>query len=905
MAESNEKPLHNNNNISDIFDKKAEVGAVIQFNLLQQLIEEFIKRYQSMNDKINNLDKKISYVAMKAIHPNQITNNIFNSPQNLDNIDNQNVNLDEIHNKEIPFNDLSFNDNININDEFDQHFNFHDLNNNDDILESDNNDINDNNENNDNTENNENNENNESNENNENNDNENNDNENNENYESNDNNDINSQKENKESTSENNNTKEEKRSKKTDTKNINQNIPKTTKNFEKITKNTGNKQTSKPNTKINNQKKQNKNISNNNNPINKTDNIISTTNLNTIKTTDENNKNFLLLSPSKDPSLSRLEKLEIFIRNFSKKVQKIIIDQDKTIDYLKKKILIKEDNSKIVNDLQSKVQAINATLNDINVYELFKTENTSNSNQQNTEAIEENSNILKVLSRNFKSLEKHNKLTEEELLKLRQKFLEHTADARNIPKSIENTENNFNNKINEVEEKFNSKLEDTLKLINDNKKDLSNLRNAVIDLEESTKKKKSGVTIVQPPSPKVNNEKLNNLILDSRNYINSSLADTEKYIKSLINRLNVEKIKKDLDDLTEKVNSKLVTNDFNKLNNYVSELEKKINENNTKIENYKKDISLCNDTCTKTVNMIEYLSGQVIQSYQPDVERIQKEEIIKKNTGVDLSMYVGKKLFYEELTKVRNKIEKTLEIENENYKFMQHLEDRLKYFATENDLRNMEQCFQNLLDELKDENSKKYMEKSEATKTFKYLEIQVKHIIENIPVSSKEKDNWLLAKKPINSYICASCESYLGDALKEKNIFLPWNKIPNREEKKYRMGNGFSKMLQLVNFDLMKSAEKLNSNLSIKVDDKKMPLPRIGSQLSVKNLNNPNSTFSLLKNNEVNEQKLNNSADGNEDLGNHFSGNSSQERENYKSKNDSKESDSPKVVKIVKKSVKK
>ena len=43
-------------NINDIFDQKIEVGAVIQFNLLQRIIEEFIKRQKSLSDKVNNLE---------------------------------------------------------------------------------------------------------------------------------------------------------------------------------------------------------------------------------------------------------------------------------------------------------------------------------------------------------------------------------------------------------------------------------------------------------------------------------------------------------------------------------------------------------------------------------------------------------------------------------------------------------------------------------------------------------------------------------------------------------------------------------------------------------------------------------------------------------------------------------
>ena len=103
----------------------------------------------------------------------------------------------------------------------------------------------------------------------------------------------------------------------------------------------------------------------------------------------------------------------------------------------------------------------------------------------------------------------------------------------------------------------------------------------------------------------------------------------------------------------------------------------------------------------------------------------------------------------------------------------------------------------------------------------------------------------------MNNYVCASCETYLGE-LKNKNIFLPWNKIPLREEKKYRMGQGFSKMLQLVNLDLLKNADMVNSDLSIKfnekADEKKIneykKLPKIKSQI---NFHNKNRNFSIMQ----------------------------------------------------------
>ena len=69
-------------------------------------------------------------------------------------------------------------------------------------------------------------------------------------------------------------------------------------------------------------------------------------------------------------------------------------------------------------------------------------------------------------------------------------------------------------------------------------------------------------------------------------------------------------------------------------------------------------------------------------------------------------------------------------------------------------------------------------------------------------------ESWLLAKKPIGGFTCASCEAYIGE-LKDKDEYLAWNKYPMREpqDKGYRIGNGFSRMLNMLNLDVRGSYE--------------------------------------------------------------------------------------------------
>ena len=104
--------------------------------------------------------------------------------------------------------------------------------------------------------------------------------------------------------------------------------------------------------------------------------------------------------------------------------------------------------------------------------------------------------------------------------------------------------------------------------------------------------------------------------------------------------------------------------------------------------------------------------------------------------------------------------------------------------------------------------SKRYADKIDTSKSIKYLDTQIKHIIEVYIKKMDKGESWLLAKKPIGGFTCASCEAYIGE-LKDKDEYLAWNKYPMREpqDKGYRIGNGFSRMLNMLNLDVRGSYE--------------------------------------------------------------------------------------------------
>ena len=567
------------------------------------------------------------------------------------------------------------------------------------------------------------------------------------------------------------------------------------------------------------------------------------------------------------------------------RVEKLESMYDDLTDFIKKNNNIfnefKTQTSRAHKYHETKITELFRKVADINSFEMLKDES-----KQNLDTFEMPNDVVnsleQKLSERIENLEKRTKLNDDSIYSIKRDIVTIKNLNDNISKLTYTNQDSINNLSKDMESKIkllNSKIDDETKKLKEacdnnykeNKNEITRhynelnnkLDNLMDEMNKSIKK-------MSPIS--IGNEKLNDLNNELKNYINKGINDTERYLKSMINNLNIDKIKRDISEIHEEIDQiKLLKKDIELINIKISDvIEKKILELLEKVDAQSTDINLCNDTCEKTVRMVEYLSGQVVQTYQPDLENSNTKIInyhdLKQN--IDMTSYMTKDLFKEEKNKLLKKIEKTLEIEGENYMFIKKLEERIKVSVSENDLRNMEQGFINLLEELKVFLNKKYLDKNEAQKSFKFIELQLRQIIENGNFTCKDGENWLLAKKPMNNYMCASCESYLGE-LKSKNIFLPWNKIPSRDEKKYRMGHGFSKMLQLMNSDILKNADMVNINDS-KNREKKIEeykkLPKIKSQISIHNQNN---SYSIIQSNDSGdhvENGLNNSADNLEQL---------------------------------------
>ena len=74
----------------------------------------------------------------------------------------------------------------------------------------------------------------------------------------------------------------------------------------------------------------------------------------------------------------------------------------------------------------------------------------------------------------------------------------------------------------------------------------------------------------------------------------------------------------------------------------------------------------------------------------------------------------------------------------------------------------------------------------------------------------------MFSKKPLGGLSCASCEKGLVDMYGKRVEFMPWNKLPFRDpaERIARVGQGFSKMLSMINPDQLSRYEQQNSKMA-------------------------------------------------------------------------------------------
>ena len=356
----------------------------------------------------------------------------------------------------------------------------------------------------------------------------------------------------------------------------------------------------------------------------------------------------------------------------------------------------------------------------------------------------------------------------------------------------ENNEQNYEIKnviINELKQKMNQLNEELEKRIN----------NKLLSLEQKMKNSSSNNQDNNFDLLKLNlGNDINQETIDTLdkkiNDLRKKLNDLDNTFRLYMNKMEIEPLKNELKDLKLILENKITKDDLKELYNFHLNTVDEIND----LKDFEEKSY---DELKKNIKELKSLQ-QRIEILNGNVALLQNSP--KKGGGpmIDLSKFVDHQKLTETLKPFLNQLEKIYrEIDSIRRDMSLIEEDNIKMIR--NAINNLDSEVNNRINELKNYDQKKYVDKTEFNKAIRLLEVEIVELKDD---NKKDADTWLLAKKPLKCFNCATCEANIKNEYSSAD-YLPWKKYP-RGEKIHRMGEGFSHMLHMMTSEFVKSIEK-------------------------------------------------------------------------------------------------
>ena len=284
-------------------------------------------------------------------------------------------------------------------------------------------------------------------------------------------------------------------------------------------------------------------------------------------------------------------------------------------------------------------------------------------------------------------------------------------------------------------------------------------------------------------------------------------AQKEQFIK-YVEKNNVEIVKKKLTELEFQFSN---LEDIDEYKTSITSLKSRFNDISTSQNEVNEALQLSQNNISQNQKKIDEI-GSMVSSIQAQLSSMQSTYSALLNHPVDYSKYLQVNTFSDFKKNCDALMSKALSDIDTIKASINTMNISINAKAHISDITSLKDFLLSKLEELGLACNRKFADQIETIKSIKMIEQNIKSI--NKEISKRDKgDNWLLAKKPLNGHMCASCEAYLGN-LKENSEFVPWNKYPMREPSdKYKSGVGYSKMLQMMNIPV-ENKEILKQSMS-------------------------------------------------------------------------------------------
>ena len=503
-----------------------------------------------------------------------------------------------------------------------------------------------------------------------------------------------------------------------------------------------------------------------------------------------------------------------------KSTNKHLDDLDKNYEEINKKLI----------DFNEKFEQIRVKVEDFNIYDLFKGDSADGGNIDVSKALI--MNLENKVFKKFDLYDEKNKKNESDLFKA----LEDLKTMKGLVDNFKVQNQRTNEKVNEIDKNLNDYISSTdnkLEEINNSLELLQGKMKGGVDTSELSKELDEKIKKLENELKELINTSINSVKQAQSNsndpMVKRKIEELEQAIKELrknmneidkklisnINNLN-NSLKEKTTALEKEIKLKLNPNDLDGINDKLYSLEENEKDLNSRLDPLYESNDKIKLELVSFNKKLEYLVGE-FDSLKSELE---KNKTIRSNES-DNNSLIDQTLFNNFKKEIILKFEKFRAITEEFDRNLNEINNSLAHFPTNKDFVQLQNTLMSMLDEFKISCIKKYMDKNEIHKNLKFLENQIRLLGETYK-REDTADNWLLAKKPLNNYQCASCEAMLKD-LDKKDNFVAWNKYPNREEKTYRMGHGFSRMLQMVNEEIIKNIESKENKGYVSDEDRKIP----------------------------------------------------------------------------------
>lgn len=535
---------------------------------------------------------------------------------------------------------------------------------------------------------------------------------------------------------------------------------------------------------------------------------------------------------------SKMKKMQNYL-NFSpdKKNENTepISDVISNIKYTLKNLLSKSDEHTInIDSLNTAVDEIKVKIADFNVYELFKGSGTDNTNFDASKILIQN--LETKIFKKFSLIDEKMKRDEIDISKLKtfatnaqiqlEKAAKSIADNKlsleELKNSVEEVRAANTNKINEVKTIEENNSNYFISQIEEIKNEIKNLNetNAIINKDETFNEKDiAQFASLSPGMTNISEREFKKF----KDNISKKVFELEKKFILFNSEINIDSVNKAIDELKNEIVVKATSQEMYDLSERTNSIANLINGIKEDFDFLYEDVKKAKTSSENTSKKIDSLQSQFLVLKNENNISSVNESGRNKFKDEKLENYLLNSNFldfvktYEKFTE---KAKRDIDDLRRNYS---SLYDAIKDRVSEDSLKNVEDYLTSLIEELKETFSKKFANRLDTNRNFKSIETQIKEIIEvYVKHSSQNGNDWLLAKKPINGYTCASCEAYIGD-LKDKTEYLAWNKIPPKVDfdKTMRAGNGFSRILNMINIDHRMNLTEADSDVETKKKKKK------------------------------------------------------------------------------------